>query len=112
MGVFDKEEYIDRLIKAYITYPISQADVPKEKRSDKCIVFREDVEILINKYKEQEQFIDWLVGYILDVDEIGYAECSGCKNDKYVGMYRSENKKCVECRIECFKKQFQKESKG
>lgn len=95
-----------KIIKKHYVFTTNHVLDDENKR------FKQAIENLINKYKEQEQFIDWLVGYILDVDEIGYAECSGCKNDKYVGMYRSENKKCVECRIEYFKKQFQKESKG
>ena len=97
MGVFDKEEYIDRLIKAYITYPLEQMDVPKEKRSDKCIVFREDLSNLINKYKEQGKIIELMAEYI-DFDKIDLNCTSLCVKDN--------------CREQCIIDYFKKKAKG
>ena len=119
MGVFDKEEYIDRLIKAYITYPISQVDVPQEKRSDKCIVFREDLENLINKYKEQENTIDLMAKTLLDYANLGVlikcpAEYDGkyfYKNCKIDVTKERTNKTNYLCK-ECVKEYFKKKAKG
>lgn len=52
------EEIINRLSKAVATYPIEAKNYPN------CIVFREDLENLINKYKEQEKMIELMAEYI------------------------------------------------
>lgn len=45
-------------------------------------------------FRENVNFIKYLIQHILDTEEVGWVECNGCKN---------KDKKCIECRIEYFK---------
>ena len=90
----------------------------QKKESDKNMVatleealrYCFQIKVLEEQNKEHEDFEKFLVGYILDVDEIGFSDCNGCKNTRSFCSGEKERNKCIECRIEYFKKNVRGES--
>lgn len=69
----------------------------QEKIEDckKCFI-RDNLHICIEEIEKQDKMIKYLVKETIELDEVGFTECNGCKNND--GIYKSENEKCIECR--------------
>ena len=129
------EEIINRLAKAVATYPIEARNYPN------CIVFREDLENLINKYKEQEKIIKKYKAYSKstyddyanaivrlqeqektiqlmseELAELNYEYCGKwCKGKKCKDYYENhfiDEESCNGNKLSCIIDYFKKKAKG
>lgn len=89
------EEIINRLSYAAATYSFEGRNYPN------CIVFREDLENLINKYKEQEKIIELMAKEL--------AVCGGFDYVEF-GMSTGDFNKDIKNMIDYFKKKARDEN--